>query len=291
MRIFWLALLSILLLSAVNVAAAAEGGAPGEVDMDAGVMPQTPAGNGEHPLCWLEIAAKDIDASKAFYGQLFGWTFDDFMPGYSIFQPPAGVPGGLSAMPPALAEGGQQTKAFIYTSDIDAEIAALEGMGMKFVQPKTPVNDWGHVAMFVDAAGTTYGLSNMSAQLPIPIIPTGLGAGPKPPAGSVCSIELYGGNFEQARTLFGEHFGWGLLDSMPQYMMFNPGAGISGVFQGHTAVAQSMPYIYVDDVRAKIAEIVAAGGKSMGEPASMPGMGTFGYFIDPSGVAMGLIGP
>ncbi|MCC7479416.1 VOC family protein [bacterium] len=259
--------------------------------MDASAMPQAPAGSGEHPLCWLEIAARDLEASKAFYGQLFGWNFDEIMPGYAIFQSPAGLPGGLSSMPPAIVEGSQQTKPYIYTADIDAALAGLEERGMKIVQPKTPVMEWGHVAMFVDSAGTTYGLSNMSAQIPVPVIPSGLGSGEKPPAGSVCSIELYGGNFDEARRLFADYFGWGLLDTMPQYMMFNAGGGISGVFQGHTAVAQSMPYIYVDDVRAKIAQIEAAGGKSLAEPASMPGMGTFGYFTDPSGTAMGLIGP
>ncbi|MFZ4739062.1 MAG: VOC family protein [Bradymonadia bacterium] len=37
--------------------------------------------------------------------------------------------------------------------------------------------------------------------------------------------------------------------------------------------------------------IIAAGAESLGEPMAMPGMGTFGYFKDPSGTPMGLIGP
>jgi predicted enzyme related to lactoylglutathione lyase len=105
------------------------------------------------------------------------------------------------------------------------------------------------------------------------------------------SIELYGGDFAAVKSLFGDILGWGLLNAMPQYMMFDPGGGIGGVFQSHTAVAKSMPYIYVEDVQAKIAEIEAAGGKRVGEPMAMPGMGTFGYFTDPNGIGMGLIGP
>jgi predicted enzyme related to lactoylglutathione lyase len=74
-------------------------------------------------------------------------------------------------------------------------------------------------------------------------------------------------------------------------MMFDPGESIGGVFQGHTPVATSMPYIYVTDVPARLAEIVAAGGESLGDPMAVPGMGTFGDFKDPSGTPMGLIGP
>jgi uncharacterized protein len=275
------------------VAAAAEGGAPEEAVMDGGGMPQVQPGDGSHPLCWLEIQAKDIEASRKFYGELFGWTFQEFeaMPGYVMYTPPAGLPGALSALPESLANAQQTTTPYILTADIDAELAALEARGLKITQPKTPVFDWGFVAMFEDGAGTTYGLSTMSMQQPIPHLPPDFGSATKPPAGTLWSIELYGGDLDQAKALFGEHFGWGTLGTMPQYMMFDPGAGIGGVFQGHTAVAKSLPYIWVDDVRAKIAEIVAAGGRSLGEPASMPGMGTFGYFVDPNGVGMGLFGP
>ena len=58
-----------------------------------------------------------------------------------------------------------------------------------------------------------------------------------------------------------------------------------------TPQATAMPYLYANDVVAKIAEVVAAGGQKVGEPMSMPGMATFGYFLDPSGTAVGLIGP
>jgi predicted enzyme related to lactoylglutathione lyase len=42
---------------------------------------------------------------------------------------------------------------------------------------------------------------------------------------------------------------------------------------------------------AALTEIEAAGGRQMGEPMGLPGMATFGYFADPSGTHMGLMGP
>ena len=81
------------------------------------------------------------------------------------------------------------------------------------------------------------------------------------------------------------------MPTMPQYVMFDPGAGIGGVFQSHTPGTRGIPFIYSVDVRATIAAIEAAGGVSMSEPMAAPGMATFGYFRDPSGTPMGLIGP
>jgi predicted enzyme related to lactoylglutathione lyase len=74
-------------------------------------------------------------------------------------------------------------------------------------------------------------------------------------------------------------------------MAFDPGASIAGVFQSHTPAMPAVAYIYVTDVGTTLTDIEAAGGQRMGEPGRIPGMGCFGYFIDPSGTTMGLIGP
>jgi len=81
------------------------------------------------------------------------------------------------------------------------------------------------------------------------------------------------------------------LATMPQYMAFDPGAGVGGVFQSHTPATPALAYIYATNVEAKLAEIEAAGGKRVGAPMRMPGAGCFGYFQDPSGTSIGLIGP
>ena len=44
-------------------------------------MTQTATPN---PVTWFEIHSADPDRTKAFYGSVFGWTFDDSMPGYSM---------------------------------------------------------------------------------------------------------------------------------------------------------------------------------------------------------------
>ena len=116
------------------------------------------------------------------------------------------------------------------------------------------------------------------------------GVNPKPAAGSICSLEMYASS-DASPTFFHEHFGWGTLPTMPPYVAFDPGAGIGGVFQSHTPALPAVAYIYMQDVPSTLTAIEAAGGTRLGDAMSMPGMGTFGYFKDPSGSSMGLIGP
>ena len=41
-----------------------------------------------------ELPVTDMDAAKAFYAKAFGWTFEDYGPGYAAFTN-AGLDGGL----------------------------------------------------------------------------------------------------------------------------------------------------------------------------------------------------
>lgn len=278
------------MLSGLNRAAAAADGAPQEAVMDAATRPQVQPGNATHPFCWIDIQARNMEASQKFYSELFGWSIMAFGPDYAMFTPPAGLMGALTAKPEDLEQTKQGSTPYMYTPSFDADIAALREQGLTFVQEPSKVSG-ANVAVFLDPAGTQYGLIDTAPQLPIPHLPPIFGGPDHPPSGTLWSLELYGGDFAAAQALFGELFGWGTLETMPQYMAFDPGAGIGGVFQSHTAILPSMPYVWVDDVPATLARVEELGGKVEGEPVAVPGMGTFGYFNDPSGTAMGLIGP
>jgi predicted enzyme related to lactoylglutathione lyase len=275
------------LLAGTNITRAAEAAASTGEDNMAG-MPQVTPGSGEHPLCWIEIKAPDTALSQDFYSKVFGWTFPYDMPEYPMFSVPAGIQG---AFVPDEEARGQGAIPQIYCSDLQATLDRAVAAGATVAQQFQQKGDNYATAAIIDPAGTWYGLCNVAPQLPVPHIPTVFGDAPKPPAGSICSIELYGGDLVVTKKFFGEVFGWSTLDTMPQYLAFDAGAGISGVFQAHTAIVKTMPYIWVDDVKATLEAVEANGGKRDGEPMAMPGFGTFGYFTDPNGTHMGLLGP
>ena len=51
-----------------------------------------------NPVTWFEIHTADPERAKAFYGGVFGWTFDDSLPGYSMVGLGDGAPiaGGIA---------------------------------------------------------------------------------------------------------------------------------------------------------------------------------------------------
>jgi predicted enzyme related to lactoylglutathione lyase len=81
-------------------------------------------------LNYIELAGGDLPASKAFYGQAFGWTFQDYGPEYAAFD--EGIDGGLYA-------DGAAPQApplpILYAHDLEAMQAKVEAAGGAIVKP------------------------------------------------------------------------------------------------------------------------------------------------------------
>ncbi|MCC6650078.1 MAG: hypothetical protein IT348_02895 [Candidatus Eisenbacteria bacterium] len=249
--------------------------------------PQVPAGSGKHPVSLVVIAANRLDASIAFYSKVFGWT---------LHRASAELAGGMPASGPAFAlrsgvpEGAAAAVPYILVPDVKSAMKRLTEAGATEERAPWSIPLVGTLARFTDPGGTVWGVTTAMSPAGHAHVPMPFGDNPKPPAGSICSLEMHAPDGDAAGNWFGEQFGWGAAMTMPEYVAFDPGAGIGGVFQSHTPQARVMVYLYATDVKGKISEIEAAGGSRVGDPMSLPGMATFGYFKDPSGTVMGLIG-
>ncbi len=250
--------------------------------------PAAPVWSGKHPILMVVLSANDLAASTAFYARLFGWQTYPMSAELVAAVAPAGPSVTLRAR---TAEGFQGMVPFLSVTDPAATLERVVAAGGSIEREPWDVPMIGRVARFRDPSGTVYGLTSAVVPDSIPRLPTPLGGNPKPPAGTVCGLEMYTADSTGAARFFGELFGWGTQSTMPPYLSFDPGAGIGGVFQSHTPTLPAVAYIYVEDVAAKLTEIDAEGGKRIGEPMPVPGAGCFGYFHDPSGTTMGLIGP
>jgi predicted enzyme related to lactoylglutathione lyase len=210
------------------------------------------------------------------------------MEGYFIYTPPTGLMGGFSGME---SEEPTNIVIYLYTPDITATLELVKAAGGVVVSEKEVVDpeSGGGVAFFKDPAGVTMGLADM--EMPQDYEPAPMVSSEGLVAGSIVAVELYGGDLEATGKFYTDLFGWSTASSMPEYLLFNTGKGIGGVFQGHTPAAPVMVYIWVDDVAAALDAIDAAGGKRLGDAMQMPGMPTFGYFTDPAGKSIGLMGP
>ncbi|MCC6929281.1 MAG: VOC family protein [Gemmatimonadaceae bacterium] len=249
-------------------------------------LPPIPKGTGQHPIAMITIAANDFAASTAFYHAVFGWQLMTITADIAATALASGPAVTLRAKTP---DGFQGVVPFIAVADVPAALQQVVAAGGAVERAPWAMPMAGTLARFTDPAGTVYGLASAPSPAP-PHIPAPFGDARRPPNGTVCTLEMHAGDLDVAARFFGAQFGWGTLPTMPQYLMFDAGAGIGGVFQSHTPATRGLAYLYAADVTATLAAIEAAGGKRMGEPMAIPGMATFGYFTDPSGTAMGLIG-
>jgi hypothetical protein len=245
-----------------------------------------PLGPGAHPINSIAVAANDLAASRAFYSTVFGWKFFDVSPEIATTALASGPAVTLRAGTPP---GFQGVVPFLAVPNVEQALSRIAAAGGATEHEPWQVPMAGTLARFTDPAGTIYGLMG-AMPAPLPPIPAPFGDAPRPPANTVCSLEMHAGDLDVAGRFFGDVFGWGTQAMMPQFLTFHPGAGIGGVFQSHTAAARGVAYIYVDDVEGSVAAIERAGGTRMGDPMRMPGLACFGYFRDPSGTMMGLMG-
>lgn len=250
-------------------------------------LPQVPRGSGQHFVPMVALAANQLDASSDFYAKLLGVKPMRLSPELAVIATASGPALTLRSGTP---EGFPTAVPFLFAPDVPAALAKIAADGGAIEREPWNMPMVGTLARFKDPSGTVWGLTSGSPLGTPPHVPMPFGSNPKPAAGTVCSLEMYAADGAAAGQWFGTHFGWGALPTMPHFVAFDPGAGIGGVFQSHTPALPAVPYVYVADVKATLASITASGGQPLGDPMAMPGMATFGYFKDPSGTSMGLIG-
>lgn len=85
-----------------------------------------------HSINYVEIAAPDLAASQRFYGDVFGWEFTSYGPGYAGIKGPDGEVGGLdtNGLP-----GSGSPLVILYSEDLDATLAAVRRSGAQADDP------------------------------------------------------------------------------------------------------------------------------------------------------------
>ena len=110
-----------------------------------------------NPIVHAEIRSADPDATRSFFGSLFGWTFPEgAIPGYTYVD--SGVPDALPAGIGPVQGGSQLVTFFVGVDDIDAAVSSAEKLGGSVVQ--APVRVPGVAfALIADPAGQVVGLA------------------------------------------------------------------------------------------------------------------------------------
>ncbi len=110
-----------------------------------------------HPVIHAEIRSSDPDATRAFFAELFGWTYSDgAFPGYSFVA--TGAEGTVPTAIGPLQGGSEAALFFVGVEDVEATLAKAEALGGTIVQTaqQVPGVTFG---VFADAQGHLVGVA------------------------------------------------------------------------------------------------------------------------------------
>ncbi|MFE1587198.1 VOC family protein [Streptomyces sp. NPDC058737] len=213
-----------------------------------------PPASREGVPCWVDAQLSDVEAGKRFYGELFGWTFED---AEETDERAAGesVRACLDGEPVAAlvrkTDGRMPTvwSVYFHTPDAAALAARIRAGGGQVVTPPHPVGALGTAALAADPDGAVFGLWQPGRS-------TGFGRRHEP--GAFAWAELYTRDTEAANTFYGDLFHDALFgpDASPDFGR----ARVSDVFPAEMP-PHFLVHFLVEDVADGLAAVARLGGR------------------------------
>ncbi|MDT3439396.1 MULTISPECIES: VOC family protein [unclassified Pseudofrankia] len=234
--------------------------------------------------CWVDLGSPDVEASRAFYGSLFGWEAnvspDPAAGGYTLFTLRGKQVAGLG---PLFGEGQPAAwSTYVRVDDADKTAEAVVSAGGQVVVAPMDVLDAGRMAVFLDSGGAAISVWQPGAHK---------GAELANEPGAFCWNELDTRDVAAAKAFYPAVFGWATDDSgaqggpMEYYEWKLGGAVIGGMMPMPEMVPAEVPsfwmtYFAVADADAVAAKTVELGGSVILGPADIP-IGRFAILTGP----------
>jgi predicted enzyme related to lactoylglutathione lyase len=115
----------------------------------------------EGVFVWDELHTSDVEAAKAFYGEVVGWTASDTDMGesgtYTIFESAGAQRAGCMSLFPG-AEAPPHWLTYLGTDDVDRTCAKAEELGATKMMGPMDVPEVGRLAVLADPTGAVFGV-------------------------------------------------------------------------------------------------------------------------------------
>ena len=244
-----------------------------------------------HKPIWVDLATQDANASREFYGKLFGWQIDvNPDPQYGGYGRALVDGQDVAGIGPAQSPDQPSAWSFYVGTEDSAETARqVEAAGGKVIAPTFDVGDQGRMAVFQDPVGAFISVWE----------PTKMGGFQKQDASNAFSwAELNARGRDDALPFYQQVFGWGVkrseVPNSPDYVEFQvDGESVAGAAELNPQTPAGMPnywlvYFGVDDVDGAFDKAIGLGATEMVAPLDFPG-GRFAIVTDPQGAFFGLL--
>jgi hypothetical protein len=245
--------------------------------------------------CWADLWTSDVEGSRTFYSDLFGWEAQEPSPefgGYFMFTrngvPTAGAMGDMGDM-----RANNTWKIYLATDDIVKTVQAAEAEGAQVIAPAMPVADLGAQAVLIDPTGAHLGAWQPGTFPGFTVLGE---------HGAPSWFELHTRDHATAVAFYRSVFRWdtdtvGDSDQFRYTTMRDPGGEgeLAGIMDATAFLPDGVPahwsvYWEVDDAGAAVAKVKALGGSVVMEPEDTP-YGRVATVADPAGAQFKLRTP
>jgi predicted enzyme related to lactoylglutathione lyase len=238
---------------------------------------------------WVDLQTTDTGAAKAFYGGVFGWTFDDQPMGegavYSLAKMGDADVAAIAPQTPEMAAAGAPPmwNTYLAVDSVDEAAAKVGAAGGKLAMEPFDVMDAGRMAFVLDPGGAAVALWQANQHI---------GASLVNEPGAVVWNELITDNpaslkfYEQVvgLTTAATDMGAG------EYTLFRAeGQDVGGSMPPQMEGVPNHWHVYfsIADADASVAKIKELGGKAIVEPFDTP-IGRIAVVQDPQGAVFSL---
>ncbi len=242
-------------------------------------------------ISWNDLATGDMDATKAFYGALFGWAAQTATEpqhgGYTTFTKDGKDV--AAAAPKMSPEQPEQWSTYVSVDDARATAAKAAQAGGKVLVEPMEIPNSGTMAVLIDPTGAVVGLWQPGRFKGAELFNS---------PGSMGWNELATRDVPAAAKFYQEVFGWESHTSgegADAYTEFKIGERHIGgmINMDDKELPKEIPphwltYWTVEDCAASAAKARQLGGRVMKEPTKIP-EGTFAVITDPRGAPFAII--
>ncbi|MCO4292881.1 VOC family protein [Solitalea sp. MAHUQ-68] len=230
---------------------------------------------------WHDLVTPDVEQSKKFYGEVFGWNFETIGSGetsYTVIKKGDEDIGGIFPIPSSSKVNTGEWVASLSVNNINEAVNQTVLAGGKILRGVKELNGRGKTALVSDPQGGI--LAYIKAIGGDPVIK-------KPELNSWLGMELWTNNVEESKSFYRSLVGYETEDIKETKMQFTAftkqGKICAAILKNPVANVRThwMPYIRVENVVSTLDKAKAAGATILLAPSPEVRNSSVAIILDP----------